>query len=196
MNRILFCLLLVSSSAVTGQTVFKCKDNLGNPVFSQRPCADDPAKIETVDTSRSLKTGSGGSVAEEGEYADMNELRRQCQARASEIASRYAATYGRIAGEIAGLESKITLAKNNLAGATWESGMRQQIAGLVAERATMKAAEVDESAANRERCQSEIDAEELRQSKAREARKDAATEAVKPKLKTKAEEEGTPPVPE
>lgn len=41
-----------------GQSVYKCVDDRGTTVFSERPCADDPAKMESVDTARALKTGT------------------------------------------------------------------------------------------------------------------------------------------
>jgi hypothetical protein len=45
-------------------TVFKCTGADGSVVFSEAPCSADPNKVQEIDTSRSLLTGSGGNQAE------------------------------------------------------------------------------------------------------------------------------------
>ena len=45
-------------------TVFKCTGADGSVVFSEAPCSADPNKVQEVDTSRSLLTGSGGNQAD------------------------------------------------------------------------------------------------------------------------------------
>lgn len=170
MRPILLSVLLLSPALACAQTVYKCTDASGTVVFSQRPCAEDPDKVQTVDTSRAMRTGSGGSVAEEGEFAQLNEVRRRCQGRSGAISDYYAAQYKRIAREIETLEDQIRRASGNLAGATWESGLRQQISGLIGERATLKTAEVNEQADNRERCREEEKTEIERQAAARQQR--------------------------
>lgn len=165
-------LALVAHEA-TGQSVYKCVDARGTTVFSQRPCADDPARVETVDTSRALKTGSGGSVAEQSEFAQMNQVRRRCDERIRAASSRYGGQFSRIEREIAGLEARLAAASNNLAGATYESGLRGQMTGLLAERGTLKAAEAQELAGVREQCMLDEQAEEKRQLEAQAARAEA-----------------------
>jgi hypothetical protein len=176
MRAVAFLLLLtfvLAPTAVMGQSVYKCIDDRGTTVYSQRPCADDPANVEKVDTSRSLKTGTGGAVAEQSEFAQMNQLRRLCDDRLRSVQERYSRDYGRIAREISSLEARIDNANNNLAGATWESGLRSQIAGLMAERGTLKAAEAQELLSVREQCRLDEKEEEKRQSEAQEARAEA-----------------------
>ncbi len=168
MNPIAMFLLL--PSLAFGQSVFKCQGENGVTVFSQRPCADDPAKVEQVDTSRSLKTGSGGSVESQSEFAQLNSVRRNCDNRIASINSRYNAQRGRIGGEIARLEAEASRANNNLAGATWEAGLRQQIAGLMAERGALASAEAQELAAVRAECQEAISSKESEIEAARKAR--------------------------
>jgi vacuolar-type H+-ATPase subunit I/STV1 len=186
MRVLMSCVLAVACGPALAQTVYKCTDDYGTVVFSQRPCADDPDKVTTVDTSRSLRTGSGGSVAEEGEFAQMNEVRRRCENRSNAIAEHYRAEYERVSREITALEERIQRSNSSQAGANAESGLRQQIGGLITERGTVKSAEVEEVAANRQRCRDEEAAEVKRQADARAAReleqskRDAAAAAAAP----------------
>ena len=47
--------------------VYKCAAADGSVTFSDKPCSTDPKKIQQIDTSGALRTGSGGHV---GEIAD------------------------------------------------------------------------------------------------------------------------------
>jgi hypothetical protein len=40
--------------------VYKCVNADGSVVYSGTPCSNDPKKVETIDTSPALRTGSGG----------------------------------------------------------------------------------------------------------------------------------------
>ncbi|MBK8068771.1 MAG: DUF4124 domain-containing protein [Rhodanobacteraceae bacterium] len=155
MRTVIAIALTLAANAVFASQVYKCKDVNGTVVFSQRPCADDPAQVETVDTSRSLKTGTGGSVEEQSEFAAMNEIRRKCAARLDGISGRYAAQRASIARQIAALEASIERTNNNLAGATAESGLRQQIGSLSVERGSLAAAEASEMQSARQQCRDE-----------------------------------------
>src|SRR6185369_2204729 len=42
--------------------VYKCAGADGSVVFSQNPCSTDPKKVQEIDTSGALKTGSGGHL--------------------------------------------------------------------------------------------------------------------------------------
>lgn len=95
------CLLLcLLASTAAAQQVYKCKDASGNPVFSQSPCSTDPAAVEMVDTSRALKTGSGGPAADSSGDAD------SCAAREREITEQYAAANAKLEQQIAELEGR------------------------------------------------------------------------------------------
>ncbi|MGE4071162.1 MAG: DUF4124 domain-containing protein [Lysobacterales bacterium] len=91
---------LLPMSPLAAQQVYKCKDASGNPVFSQSPCSADPAAVETVDTSRALKTGSGGPVADAADDAD------SCAAKEQEISRQYAAANAKLERQIAELGSE------------------------------------------------------------------------------------------
>jgi len=57
-------------------TVFKCTGADGGVIFSESPCSPDPSKVQEVDTSRALLTGSGGSQGEVGAGLADDECRR------------------------------------------------------------------------------------------------------------------------
>src|SRR5215831_12638244 len=40
--------------------VYKCTNADGSVVYSGDPCSNDPKKVQTIDTSSALRTGSGG----------------------------------------------------------------------------------------------------------------------------------------
>ena len=42
--------------------VYKCTGADGTVIFSQNPCSTDPKKVQEIDTSAALKTGSGGHL--------------------------------------------------------------------------------------------------------------------------------------
>lgn len=74
-GRILFLGALAASGAAIAQSgdapprrntaiAYKCVNADGSVTYSQDPCSSDPKKVQTVDTSRALRTGSGGSQAE------------------------------------------------------------------------------------------------------------------------------------
>lgn len=44
--------------------VYKCMGADGTVIFSEAPCSTDPKKVQEVDTSSALRTGSGGHLRE------------------------------------------------------------------------------------------------------------------------------------
>jgi hypothetical protein len=42
--------------------VYKCAGKDGSVIFSQNPCSTDPKKVQEIDTSSALMTGSGGHL--------------------------------------------------------------------------------------------------------------------------------------
>ena len=49
-----------AAPARSNTTVYKCMNADGSVVFADTPCSQDPKKVETLDTSPALRTGSGG----------------------------------------------------------------------------------------------------------------------------------------
>lgn len=116
--------LAFAMPAIAGE-VYKCQKG-ETIVFSEVPCAPN---AEKVDTSRSLRTGSGGeeAVQQISDSVEDARCRRDAESRTT------GASASRIAGlqqEKDALELRTRYARNNLAGATWESGLRQQIGAI------------------------------------------------------------------
>ena len=119
----LILVLLLSPSLAIGQSVFKCEEN-GVTVFSQRPCADDPAKVESVDVTRANRTPTPPRAApvvmsESTKAALLLGQLQRCSDESDAVKKRYAvaiATAGRKMltariGEIAIADLKIEIAE-------------------------------------------------------------------------------------
>lgn len=171
-------LVLAMPATLAAQTVFKCTEANGTTVYSDKACSADPTKVQTVDTTESLKTGSGGSIAEQAEFATMNGIRRNCDARARSATERYAEQYRRIAKEIASLERSSATMDYRLAGTSRQTDLRTQITALGAEREQLKLAEAQELPTLQSQCAKEVEAEETRQAAAREERAATARAAA------------------
>ena len=86
-SKIFFALAFVCGSA-SAQTdapvprnnaiVYKCVGADGSVVYSQKPCSADAAKMQTIDTSGALRTGSGGHQGD----AAVSAADRNCRERA------------------------------------------------------------------------------------------------------------------
>jgi hypothetical protein len=62
--------------------VYKCAGKDGSVIFSENPCSTDPKKVQEIDTSGALKTGSGGHLRDiAAGVADSD-----CRARARQAA--------------------------------------------------------------------------------------------------------------
>lgn len=181
-------LALALPTALAAQTVYKCTDAGGTLVYSDRPCSTDPAKVETIDTSESMKTSSGGSIAEQGEYARTNQLRRTCDERVAAIRGRYASQYARIDRQIADVELRIRNIDYRLVRSTVETELRNQLPGLTTERERLKAAETRELATANERCRKELELDEKRRASA-EATRANARRAMEQAARSRAAEE-------
>lgn len=172
-------ILLATPASLVAQTVYKCTEASGTIVYSQQPCSADPAKVEAIDTTPSQMTGSGGFIAEQGEFAQMNEVRRNCDARMQSIRDRYAGQTRRLSDEIDSLNKRSASNDYRLIGSTYQLELKSQIARLTDERSQLKAAEAKELSAEQERCQTAVKEEEERQLAAQTARAEAKRIAEK-----------------
>lgn len=119
--------VLLTTGSVAAGEIYKCKQG-DTTVFSPTPCGKS---AEKVDTSRALRTGSGGESA----LRDISLSVADQNCRNAAYADTIGASTGRIGGltrEKDDLTARTRRAKNNLAGATYEAGLRQQIAGIEA----------------------------------------------------------------
>lgn len=127
-------MLLLPCAAATAQ-VYKCKGTNGETVYSQNPCAKD-SKPHEVRTGRAATPTSGEAANKQAVFkstdiSDAGIAERNCLTSArSRI---YSPSDQRIAGyerQVQALNRDAALARNNLAGATYDAGIRNQIAGL------------------------------------------------------------------
>jgi hypothetical protein len=134
MHTIALVLILAGAPA---QTVFKCTDANGISAYSAKPCSEDPAKVTEV-AVRKEKDGDPGAaranfdaMRRSNDWADIQRNAETCVRGARERI--FGMSNQRIAGlnsEIARMEQGISMATNDVTGATWANGLRQQIAGI------------------------------------------------------------------
>jgi hypothetical protein len=169
MVRMLVCGLLLWTGAVSGQTMYKCKGADGTYAFTQQPCADNaeaielkvvappPEAIESANREFQVRAGLTSLQYEE----------RNCIDRARR--SVYDSVDRRISGHrqrIRRLEAELQTANNNLAGATFGAGIREQIAGLHQAIATEQSSADSMFTAAEQRC---VDARLRKEEEARTA---------------------------
>lgn len=133
MRPYLFIAALIASSNCFAQTVYKCKDANGAPIFTQQPCSADPAKFEVMQIKgigQADESAAAAARASEEEGVASRAESRCINDRLTPIIDQSNQRIRDYDGRIAALENRILYAKNNLAGATWESGMREEIAAL------------------------------------------------------------------
>lgn len=167
-SAMLVLVAAVMSSDLWAQTIYRCKDAHGSTIYSQMPCTSDGKGQEEIE----LKNEKSAERTPE-ESARVEDLQRR--GAMVSIASREAACIrngidnvwrpvnARIRqheGQISQLEADTRRARNNLAGATWEAGLREQISGLhqmiALERQTASSQEIEV----RRRCAEQRKAEE------------------------------------
>jgi len=127
---LLFVAILLSLPAAQAD-IYKCKDAHGQTVFSQLPCAPDAQKI-TVDTTQPTQAQAEATQEANAQNrklsTDGDEARRMQGAR-----NRVQQLVSERDNEIAALRHKKSYAANNLAGATWEKSISDEMQA-VAER--------------------------------------------------------------
>lgn len=128
-----FLVALMACSAVQAQ-VYKC-DQGGAVVFSDRPC--EGGKGKTIDVRPAA--GAGGAVevteATEKGRALLDQYERERAVRRinydiDALEATMQADQRRMDAELAALREKKRYALNNLAGATWESSISQEMQAI------------------------------------------------------------------
>lgn len=131
-------LLATLSSTASAQTSFyKCKDERGNPVFSQRPCGTD---AETGSVSGPAHTGGPVTTIESAPAAaeppsawdkvEASNLLRDANREIDRREARVASLEAERDRKIAVLKNKKRYANNNLAGATWEESISSEMQAI------------------------------------------------------------------
>lgn len=147
--------LLLISPAAFGQ-VYKCTVN-GGTVYSQTPCGSDavPVKVHAAPKVRTDTTAPRAAASGSVDVSDAAIAERICLQNSE--GPIYRASNSRVSqyeSQIGTLNRQISLANNNLAGATYESGLRTQIAAIQQSIASERAS-ADTLAANaRQSCMS------------------------------------------
>ena len=143
--------------------VYKCKGKSGETVYSQDPCDSSAKPMQVRGTKAATITEAEmqtrAAVFKSTDLSDSAIAERNCLAGAGASINRPSnervANYQR---QIAGLNRQLATAKNNLAGATFASGLHTQIAGLNQSIATERSAAAAQMTTARQQC-----AEERRQ---------------------------------
>ncbi len=125
---------LALSQAVVAQ-VYKCKGPGGETVYSQQPCSPQ-AEAVNVRTNKAASTTAGEAenrkaVFRSTDLSDAAIAERNCLASArSSIYPQLDSRLSEYQRQMARLNADAALARNNLAGATYQAGIRSQYAGL------------------------------------------------------------------
>lgn len=131
-RTILFLVMLPAMS--DAQTVFKCTSN-GQTAYQQQPCADN-ARAEALQFRQSGDTTQTHNDAYQKlsrnvKLTDIANDADECMTAArSRVWGKADRRISRLSAQIQRLRLNILYANNNAAGASWESGLRSEIAGL------------------------------------------------------------------
>ncbi|WP_337054999.1 DUF4124 domain-containing protein [Pseudoxanthomonas sp. USHLN014] len=139
------------------QAVYKCKGKDGGTAYQSSPCSPDaqPVKVQ----------GTRAATLTEGEIANRQAVFKSTDLSSAGIAEQnclsaansriYGSSNQRVAeyqAQISRLNARAARANNNLAGATFESGLRTQIASLQQSIAQERSAADTSMNAERQRC--------------------------------------------
>lgn len=146
--------------------VYKCPGPDGKPQYTDKPCGDDPAKNAVK--LHVPPPPTDGAYERNANYLSDSTSRRNLQLREDACLSaemdrinRSSATRIReLQARIAILERRSAAANNNLAGATYESGLREELAGLHGAISTERSSAAQQETAARDRCRAERERKE------------------------------------
>lgn len=121
----LLCLSLLSMllSKHACAQIYRCTDENGRPVFSQRPCGEDAREIKVEVTGEGISAGNTEGFEKVVLSNDLREIEREISAVSAQI--RRLET--RRDAEIRLLRRKKAYSANNLAGATWEESISTEM---------------------------------------------------------------------
>ena len=137
-GAMLVALALAMPTESTAQKMYRCKSAGGATIYSQMPCAGDgkdQQEIEVKATRASERTPEEVAAMETMQHnRTMGNIANQeatcIRARADNIWRGANARIQQHEQQITKLEADTRRARNNLAGATWEAGLREQISGI------------------------------------------------------------------
>lgn len=146
MRAIASVVLLLAVSVAQGQAMYKCKTASGRTIYQQQPCAGSATEVERreikADPAGDAQAGVSAQAAMMRGVAmtDIDYETSACMGSASRrVFGPMERRVANLEGEKQALLRQTQQANNNLAGASWESGLRSQIAGLDSAIATERA---------------------------------------------------------
>ncbi|WP_127564075.1 DUF4124 domain-containing protein [Stenotrophomonas indicatrix] len=160
LSRVFFAAMaLVASQSAAGQ-VYKCKGGAGETVYSQEPCSpkSEPMKLRSNRASAESagEAANRAAVYQTTELADAGIAERNClSGEQGRIYGPVNARSQEVSRQIANLNRQLATVKNNLAGATYASGLRSQIASLQQAQSAERIAADSQMAVARQRCGTE-----------------------------------------
>lgn len=160
LSRVLFAAVAVVASQSAAGQVYKCKGGAGETVYSQEPCSPkaEPMKLRSNRASAESagEAANRAAVYQTTELADAGIAERNCvSGEQRRIYGPVDARNQEVSRQLANLNRQLATAKNNLAGATYASGLRSQIASLQQAQSAERIAADSQMAAARQRCATE-----------------------------------------
>ncbi|HED4877803.1 TPA: DUF4124 domain-containing protein [Stenotrophomonas maltophilia] len=160
LSRVLFAAVaLVVAQSAAGQ-VYKCRGGAGETIYSQEPCSPkaEPLKLRSnrASVESAGEAANRAAVYQTTELADAGIAERNClSGEQGRIYGPVNARNQEVSRQIASLNRQLATAKNNLAGATYASGLRSQISSLQQAQSAERIAADSQMAAARQRCGTE-----------------------------------------
>lgn len=131
-------------ASVGAQTIYKCTAADGTTMYSQMPCGKHEKKIE-LKPDRKPDAFARSQIRALNQYRQENDMDRREASCIQELSSAQINNSDRrisdLQGELRRLNVRIRYANNNLAGATYESGLRTQMGATQSSIATERASE-------------------------------------------------------
>ncbi|KAA9003500.1 DUF4124 domain-containing protein [Stenotrophomonas cyclobalanopsidis] len=156
-SRVLVLGVALVVSPWSSAEVFKCKGASGETVYSQDPCSAGAAPMRL--RSNRASTESAGEAANRAAVYQTTELADAGIAERNCLSSEQSRIYGPVnvrgqdvSRQIAALNRDLAKASNNLAGATYEAGIRSQIASLHQSQTADRTSADTQMAEARRRC--------------------------------------------
>jgi uncharacterized protein DUF4124 len=149
--------LCATGSSALAQTVYKCKDDKGSTVYSEKPCSSDARKVEQVKvrshTPAVDSSANFEAIKSNNEWAGIGRAEEWCVREANDrIYPPLRRRMADIDAQIARLRAAGQHANNNLAGVTYINGLRQEISALEQTKSSESAAAESMMASERQRC--------------------------------------------
>lgn len=172
----IFVLVALAGCGPVVAQVYKCPGPDGKPQYTDKPCGDDPEKNAVK--LHVPQAPTDGAYERNAAYLSDTTTRRNIQfqeeacinGELDRIARGSANRIRELQTRVVILERRGARANNNLAGATYLAGIREEMAGLHGAISTERASAAEQETAARDRCRAERERKEAELDRATEAR--------------------------